>query len=188
MLFYKFYARITTFFDPEKFGTASLLYVDVNTLSKTDVEMTSRRQKLRQNVTIVILTSCTRVDLHHSYKTTFPSPGRFHRNPGRVCKKPPSALCWNSGRHLGWPHDTSHQWVLKKSDVSFYFFPSFWETARCWISRQISFQNNPTQQNVIDFSLNFIPFVWTYKYTYISMNTNKIHTQMVFRRKSLDVC
>ena len=31
VLFYQFYAKITTFFDPEKFGTAPLLYVDVET-------------------------------------------------------------------------------------------------------------------------------------------------------------
>ena len=31
MLFYQFYAKITTFFDQEKFGTAPLLYVDVET-------------------------------------------------------------------------------------------------------------------------------------------------------------
>ena len=31
VLFYQFYARITTFFDQEKFGTAPLLYVDVET-------------------------------------------------------------------------------------------------------------------------------------------------------------
>ena len=29
VLFYQFYAKITTFFDKEKFGTASLLYFDV---------------------------------------------------------------------------------------------------------------------------------------------------------------
>ena len=33
-----------------------------------------------------MLTSCTRVVLHLSCKT-FPSPGRVHGNPGRVCKK-----------------------------------------------------------------------------------------------------
>ena len=40
MLFYQFYAKITTFFDQEMFGSAPLLYVDV----ETDVKMTSRRQ------------------------------------------------------------------------------------------------------------------------------------------------
>ena len=40
--------------------------------------MTSRRQKLRQNVNIAILTSCTRVVLHPTCKTTFPSPGQVH--------------------------------------------------------------------------------------------------------------
>ena len=45
VLFYQFYAKITTFFDQKKFGTAPLLYVDVETLAKTDVKMTSRRQK-----------------------------------------------------------------------------------------------------------------------------------------------
>ena len=31
MLFYQFYAKMTTFFDQEKFGTAPLLYVDIKT-------------------------------------------------------------------------------------------------------------------------------------------------------------
>ena len=31
VLFYQFYAKITTFFDQEKFGTAHLLYVDIET-------------------------------------------------------------------------------------------------------------------------------------------------------------
>ena len=34
VLFYQFYAKITTFFDQEKFGTAPLLYVDVETLAE----------------------------------------------------------------------------------------------------------------------------------------------------------
>ena len=33
VLFYQFYAKITTFFDQEKFGTAPILYVDVETFS-----------------------------------------------------------------------------------------------------------------------------------------------------------
>ena len=31
VLFYQFYTNITTFFDQEKFGTAPLLYVDIET-------------------------------------------------------------------------------------------------------------------------------------------------------------
>ena len=31
VLFYQFYTKITTFFDQERFGTAPLLYVDVET-------------------------------------------------------------------------------------------------------------------------------------------------------------
>ena len=54
-------------------------------LAETDMKMIS---KCRQNdVKTVILTSCTRVILHPSYKTTFPSPGLVHGDPGRVCKK-----------------------------------------------------------------------------------------------------
>ena len=45
VLFYQFCAKITTFFDQEKFGTAPLLYVDVEILVKNYVKMTSRRQK-----------------------------------------------------------------------------------------------------------------------------------------------
>ena len=50
------------------------------------MQMISRRQKSRQNVKIVILTSCTRVVLHTSCKTTFAIPDRVHGNPGRVRK------------------------------------------------------------------------------------------------------
>ena len=48
--------------------------------------------KWRQNVKIVILTSCTRVVLHPSCKTTFPSSGQVHGNPSRVCKNSMSGL------------------------------------------------------------------------------------------------
>ena len=44
MLFYQFYAKLTTFFDQELFGLAPLLYVDVEMLAETDVKMTSRCQ------------------------------------------------------------------------------------------------------------------------------------------------
>ena len=36
-MFYEAYAKITTFFDQEKFGTAPLLYYDAETLTETDV-------------------------------------------------------------------------------------------------------------------------------------------------------
>ena len=54
-------------------------------LVETDVKMTSRRQKWRQNHV-----------MHESrltppYKTTFPSPSQVHGNPGRVGKK--TCLC-----------------------------------------------------------------------------------------------
>ena len=78
VLFYQFYAKITTFFNEKKFGTALLLYVDV---------WRKLTWKWRQDVKIVKLTSCTRVVLHPSCKTTFPIPGRVHGNPCRVCKK-----------------------------------------------------------------------------------------------------
>ena len=57
MLFYQFYAEITTFFDQEKFSTAPLLYVDVETFGgnwrEDDVKtskMTSKRQNLHTDV------------------------------------------------------------------------------------------------------------------------------------------
>ena len=53
-------------------------------LAENDVNMTSR---WKNDVKIVILTSCMQVVLHPSCKTTFPSPGRVHGNSGRVCKK-----------------------------------------------------------------------------------------------------
>ena len=43
--------------------------------------------KSRQDVKMMPNSLCTRVVLDSSCKTTFPSPGRFHGNPGRVCKK-----------------------------------------------------------------------------------------------------
>ena len=58
-------------------------------LRYVDVEMFGGnwRQDVKNDVKIVILTSCMTVVLHHSCKTTFPSPGCVHGNPGRVCKK-----------------------------------------------------------------------------------------------------
>ena len=87
VLFYQFYAKISTFFDQEQFGTAPFNTLTSKRLAETDVKMTSIRQKWCQNIKIVILTSWSRVILHSSCKTTFPSPGRVHGNPGRVCKK-----------------------------------------------------------------------------------------------------
>ena len=81
VLFYQFYAKITTFFDQERFGMAPLLYVDVETFGETDMKITSRHQKWRQNVKIVILTSCTRVVFHPSCKTTFLAPVGFTEIP-----------------------------------------------------------------------------------------------------------
>ena len=78
VLFCQFFAKITTFSDQDKFGLAPLWYVVCETFG----------ENWRANdAKIVILTSCTRVVLHPSYKTTFPSPGRVHGNPGRVCNK-----------------------------------------------------------------------------------------------------
>ena len=82
MLFYQFYAKITTFFDQEKFGVAPVLYVDVQTFGGN-----RRENDVKSNVRIVILMSCTRFILHPSYKTTFLSPGWVYGNPGQVCKK-----------------------------------------------------------------------------------------------------
>ena len=45
VFFYQFYAKITTFFDQKRFGTGTLLYVDVETFGETDLKMTLRRQK-----------------------------------------------------------------------------------------------------------------------------------------------
>ena len=82
VLLYLFYATITTFFDQEKFGTAPILYVDFERFGGN-----WRENDVKNEVKIVILTSCTRVVLHPSCKTTFPSPGRDHGSPGRICKK-----------------------------------------------------------------------------------------------------
>ena len=60
VLFYQFYAKITTCFNQEKFGTAPLLYVNV-VWRKLPWKWC---QKWRQNIKIVILKSCTRVVLH----------------------------------------------------------------------------------------------------------------------------
>ena len=56
--FFQFYAKITTFFNQDKFDTAPKL--TSNRLGETDVQMTSRRQ----NIKIIILMSCTRIVLH----------------------------------------------------------------------------------------------------------------------------
>ena len=77
MLFYQFYAKITTFLDQEKFGTTPVLYINVETFGGNLLE---------NDVKVVILMSCTRVVLHPSCKMTFPIPGPVYGNPGRVCK------------------------------------------------------------------------------------------------------
>ena len=50
VLFYQFYAKITAFFDQEKFGTVPLLYVDVETFGgnwrENDVKMSKMMSKL----------------------------------------------------------------------------------------------------------------------------------------------
>ena len=93
VLFYQFCAQIATFFDQEKFGTAPILSVDVETFGG------NWRQYVKNDVKIVILTSCTRVVLQPSCKTIFPSPGRVHGNPGRVCKKGfVNTVVWYAGK------------------------------------------------------------------------------------------
>ena len=48
VLFYQFYAKVTIFFDEEKFGTAPLLYVDDKRLAENDIK-TSKMKSKRQN-------------------------------------------------------------------------------------------------------------------------------------------
>ena len=88
VLFYQFYAKITTFFRSRnvRFGS-SLIRWCRNVWWKLTWKWRQDVKKWRQNVKIVILTSCTRVVLHPSCKTTFPSPDRVYGNSGRVCKK-----------------------------------------------------------------------------------------------------
>ena len=83
VLFYQLYAKITKFFDQGKSGTAPLLYVDVDTFGRNWRENDVKTVKMTSKYT----DSCTRVVLHPSCKSTFPSPGRVHGNSGRVCKK-----------------------------------------------------------------------------------------------------
>ena len=85
MCYFIYYANITTFFDQEKVQYGySLIRWRWNIWQKPTWKW---RQDVKNDVRIPILTSCTRVVLHPSCKTTFPSPGRVHGNPGRVCKK-----------------------------------------------------------------------------------------------------
>ena len=92
MLFYQFYAKITR---RRKVRCGS---------SRRNVwrKLTWKwRQDVQNDVKIVILTSCTRVVLHLSCKTTFPSPGRVHGNPGRACKKKKSVISDHFTRKTG---------------------------------------------------------------------------------------
>ena len=82
MCCFQFWTKITTFFDQEKFGTAPLLYVAVEMFGRKLRENDVKTSKIwRKNGNIVILTSCTRVVLHPSCKTTFPSPIGFTEIP-----------------------------------------------------------------------------------------------------------
>ena len=60
VLFYSFYAKITKCFDQEKFGTASLLNVDVKMFGGNWRENDVKTSKMMSKV------SCTRVVLHPS--------------------------------------------------------------------------------------------------------------------------
>ena len=84
VLFYQFYAKITTFFNQEKFFTTPLWYIDIETFGGNWQEIDVRMSK--NDVKIIVPLSCTTVVLQPSCKTTFPSPGRVHGNPRRVCK------------------------------------------------------------------------------------------------------
>ena len=91
VLFYQLYAKITTFFSIKKRSVRllgrRLVWRKLTRKWRQDVKDDVSTSEMMSNVKIVILTSCTRVVLHPSCKTTFPSPGRVHENPGRVCKK-----------------------------------------------------------------------------------------------------
>ena len=80
--FYQFCAKITKF----SIKKSSVRLLSYTLTSKRLAENDVKTSKWRQNLKIVILTSCTRVVLHTSCKTTFPSHGRVHGSPGRVCK------------------------------------------------------------------------------------------------------
>ena len=80
-VFYQVYAKITTFIDQEKFSTAPLLYIDVETVGRNwhenDVKMskmTSKSSYWRHARESILQPPC---------KTTFPSPGWVHRSPFR---------------------------------------------------------------------------------------------------------
>ena len=82
--FIKIYAQITTFFDQEMFCSVPILrHWRRNVWRKTK---STWRQDVKNDVKIIILTSCTRIVLHPLCKS-LPSPGRVHRNSGWVCKK-----------------------------------------------------------------------------------------------------
>ena len=87
VLFYQFYAKITTFFNKKSLVRLISYTLTSKHLAETDMKMMSRRQKWHPNVRIIILTSCTIVVLHPSCKTTFASPSQVHGNHGRVWKK-----------------------------------------------------------------------------------------------------
>ena len=83
-VFDQFEAKITALFEQDMFGSASLLYVDVETFGRNwrenDVKtsnMTSKSPYWRHARASTYTPSC---------KTTFPSSGWVHGNSGRVCK------------------------------------------------------------------------------------------------------
>ena len=91
VLFYQFYAKITTFFDQEKWVRLLSYTLTSKRLAETDVKVMSRRQKWRQNRHTDVMHENLSYTPH--CKTTFPSPGRVHGNPGLVCKK--RCSCWH---------------------------------------------------------------------------------------------
>ena len=86
--FINFTLKLLHFFDQEMFGSAPLLYSDVETFGG------NWREKWRQDVKNDVKTSKSSYLCHargSSYtppcNTKFLGPGRVHENSGRVCKK-----------------------------------------------------------------------------------------------------
>ena len=86
--------------------------------------------------------SCTRVVLHPSCKTTFPIPSLVHENPGRVCKKtgfstllpppPPlhQAILNQSTKNQIQTENRGTMEIKINNNISL----SVWKVLSCWLS------------------------------------------------------
>ena len=120
MLFYQFYAEITKFFYQEMFGLAPLLWVDVGMFRGNWCENDVKKSKSS------VLRHAQETSYTPSCKSTFPSPGWVHGNPGRICKNLLQEHQVDTVCHaicIVW----MHYWMMKSHCSNFWIMTFFFQ-------------------------------------------------------------